>query len=149
MYVTFFRSPLYLLKIKTDGILFDLVNLFEPKKLKRLITINFNIFVRTFCLIFAFAYFTAQAAKFGDTILAANAILIQFIHFLSFGLDGFAQAAETLVGDSLGKKNIIKFRMVIRSTITLAVAVSLIYALCYWFLGSWMINMFTSNAKIC
>ena len=139
---------LYLRKIKTDGILFDLVNLFEPKKLQRLITINFNIFLRTFCLIFAFAYFTAQAAKFGDTILAANAILIQFIHFLSFGLDGFAQAAETLVGDSLGKKNIIKFRMVIRSTITLAVAVSLIYALCYWFLGSWMINMFTSNEKI-
>ena len=49
-------------------------------KIKKLLENNLNIFIRTFCLIFAFAYFTSVAAKFGSTILAVNAVLFQFIH---------------------------------------------------------------------
>ena len=139
---------LYLRRVKNGGFIFDFKNLVDPKKLQRMVTINFNIFIRTFCLIFAFAYFTAQAAKFGDSILAANAILLQFIHFLSFGLDGFAQAAEALVGGALGEKNIIKFRNAVRTTVTLAVVVSIIYTSFYLIFGSWMIGMFTSNENI-
>ena len=45
---------------------------------KRLINLNFDIMLRSFALLFAFAYFTAQAAKFGEVTLAANAILMHF-----------------------------------------------------------------------
>ncbi len=70
--------------------------------LRRMLSVNGDIFIRTICLVFAFSWFTAQGAKAGDTILAANYVLMQFIMFASFFLDGFAFAAETLVGSAIG-----------------------------------------------
>ena len=138
----------YLKKEGREGIVIDCVRLFNAKELKRMVAINLNIFIRTFCLIFAFAYFTAEAAKFGDIILAANAILLQFIHLLSFGLDGFAQAAETLVGGALGENDRKKYRMAVKTTITWAFGISIIYSLGYWFFGSLMIDLFTNNDSV-
>ena len=125
----------YLKKTGKDGIIIDYAKLLNSSKLQRMIAINLNIFLRTFCLIFAFAYFTSEAAKFGDNTLAANAILLQFIHFLSFGLDGFAQAAETLIGGALGERNRNKYRMTVKVTMTWAIGISLIYTVFYWLFG--------------
>jgi len=65
-------------------------------RIKELLRVNANIMVRTLCLTFAFFYFTSTGARFGDTILAANAVLMLFQNFLAFGLDGFAHATEAL-----------------------------------------------------
>ena len=138
----------YIKKEGKEGVIIDFSTFFDTKKIQQMLSINLNVFIRTFCLIFAFAYFTAEAAKFGDIILAANAILLQFIHFLSFGLDGFAQAAETLVGGALGENNRKRYRMAVKTTITWAFGVSIIYSLGYWFFGSLMIDLFTNNNSV-
>ncbi len=65
-----------------------------------LFRVNFDLLVRTLTLIFAFAYFTDQGARLGDLVLAGNAILLQFQQFIAYGLDGFAHAAEILVGNA-------------------------------------------------
>ena len=72
----------------------------ETAKIKRTIVLNVDIFIRTICLVFAFAYFTAQGAAFGNVVLAANAVLLNFQTFMAHALDGFAHAAEAL-GDSV------------------------------------------------
>ena len=59
-----------------------------------------NIFIRTIALIFTFALITAQGARYGGIILGANAILMNFQTLLAYVLDGFAHAAEALVGKS-------------------------------------------------
>ncbi len=76
--------------------------LLAPAALRRILSVNGDIFIRTLCLIFAIAWFTAQGAREGETILAANYILLQFIVFSAFFLDGFAFAAEALVGSAIG-----------------------------------------------
>jgi len=53
-----------------------------------LFSVNANLFVRTLGLLFAMAFFTAQGARQGDTVLAANAVLLQFIMLTSYALDG-------------------------------------------------------------
>ena len=138
----------YLKKEGREGIVIDCVRLFNAKELKRMVAINLNIFIRTFCLIFAFAYFTAEAAKYGDIVLAANAILLQFIHLLSFGLDGFAQAAEALVGGALGEQNKKKYRMAVKATMTWAFCISITCSLSYWIFGGLIIDLFTSNEDV-
>ena len=138
----------YLKKEGREGIVFDCVRLFNAKELKRMVAINLNIFIRTFCLIFAFAYFTAEAAKYGDIVLAANAILLQFIHLLSFGLDGFAQAAEALVGGALGEQNKKKYRMAVKATMTWAFCISITCSLSYWIFGGLIIDLFTNNEDV-
>ena len=138
----------YLKKEGREGIVIDCVRLFNAKELKRMVAINLNIFIRTFCLIFAFAYFTAEAAKYGDIVLAANAILLQFIHLLSFGLDGFAQAAEALVGGALGEQNKKKYRMAVKATMTWAFCISITCSLSYWIFGGLIIDLFTNNEDV-
>jgi MATE family multidrug resistance protein len=47
---------------------------FNAQKFKELIWLNIDVFIRTMCLIFAFAWFTNESAKQGDVILAANTV---------------------------------------------------------------------------
>ena len=68
-----------------------------------LLAVNRDIFLRSLALLTVFFFFTAQGARLGDTILAANAVLITFLLLLSNTLDGFANAAEALVGDATGR----------------------------------------------
>lgn len=79
--------------------------LLDPVRLARMIAVNRDIMLRTFCLIFAFAFFTAQGARAGDVTLAANAVLGQFIALAAFLLDAFCSATEALVGEAVGARN--------------------------------------------
>jgi len=117
--------------------------LLDRREIKRLFTVNFDIFVRTFCLIFAFALFTAQAAKIDDSVLAANAVLIQFQHFLSYGLDGFAQAAEALVGGAMGGKSRTRLRSAVVTCSYWAVLVAIGYTAIFGLAGVFIIDLLT------
>ena len=80
-------------------------NIFLATAIKRLILINRDIFIRTMSLLLAFAYFTKSGANLGTDIVAANAILLKFMEFAAYGLDGFAFAGETLIAAAYGRKN--------------------------------------------
>ncbi|MFK8047211.1 MAG: MATE family efflux transporter [Halioglobus sp.] len=71
-----------------------------------LLTSSRHLFVRTSCLLFSFAFFTAMGEKLGPNILAANTILMQLIMLGAYGLDGFAYAAEALTGNRIGAKDL-------------------------------------------
>ncbi|WP_253868769.1 MATE family efflux transporter [Microbulbifer sp. THAF38] len=70
-----------------------------------LLHINTDLFIRTCLLLLTLTFFTAQGAAQGDSVLAANAILLQLLMMTSYALDGFAHATEALVGESIGKKS--------------------------------------------
>ncbi len=70
-----------------------------------LIRVNRHLFVRTALLLFVIAFMISRGAQLGESVLAANAILMQLLALTAYGLDGFAHAAEALVGKSAGQKN--------------------------------------------
>ena len=111
-------------------------------------TVNGNLFVRTIALLFTFAFITAQGARQGELILAANAILMNFQYLLAFALDGFAHAAEALVGKAIGENN----RAALRRSVTLALRWSLIVAVGFSILfalsGSLLISILTNLSDI-
>ncbi|WP_138439773.1 MATE family efflux transporter [Marinobacter alexandrii] len=82
-----------------------------------ILQVNRFIMVRTIALLLVLAFFTAQGARQGDTILAANAVLLTFLLLISNALDGFANAAEALIGEAIGKGSRIRFRAVFRSAL--------------------------------
>ena len=51
------------------------------------------------------SFFTAKSAEMSDEILAANFILMQLWLIISYGVDGFAFAAESLTGKYFGAQN--------------------------------------------
>lgn len=112
--------------------------------LRKLLSVNLDIFVRSILLIIAFSYFTAQAAKMGDVTLAAFAVLINFLHFMAFGLDGFAHAAEGLVGTSIGARDKDRLRVDVLICAFWAVIIALIYVIIYAVFGTLIINLLTN-----
>ena len=65
-------------------------------------SVNAHLFIRTMALMFTFAFVTAQGARLGGVILAANAVLMNLQNLMAYALDGFAHAAEALVGKAVG-----------------------------------------------
>ncbi len=111
---------------------------------KSLLLININIFIRTWCLIFAFGFFTAKGALLGEAVLAANAVLLNFQTFMAYALDGFAHAAEALVGKSAGQKDIKLLRIQVRVAGFWCFIVACMFSLVYLFAGELIIQGLTN-----
>ena len=69
-----------------------------------MLSLNRDIMIRSFSLLAAFALFTRQGAQFGTVTLAANAVLMNFFLIAGYFLDGFATAAEQIVGRAIGAR---------------------------------------------
>lgn len=122
--------------------------LVDTAALRRLIQINSHIFVRTACLLGAMAWFTHLGAQQGDALLAANAILLTFLSFTAYGLDGFAHAAETLSGAAVGQRNAPQLTRVIRICMMWGLVGSLGYLAVYALAGMPLIRLLTDQADI-
>ena len=115
---------------------------------KRFIQINFNLFLRTIALIFTFAFITAQGARYGGIVLGANAILMNLQNLLAYVLDGFAHAAEALVGKAVGKKDTRLFKSAVNICLKWSVYIAIIFALIYALTGKYMISLMTHHQII-
>lgn len=105
---------------------------------------NGDIMLRTLLMLFAFAWFTNQGAVFGDVTLAANHILLQFISFSAFFLDGYAHAVEPLVGRAAGAGIAGDLERAARRSTHLAAATAAGLALVIVMFGDWVIAMLTA-----
>lgn len=107
--------------------------LMEMAAVKKFFSVNRDIFIRTLCLIFTFSFFTAKSAEFGDVILAANSILLQLWMIVAYGIDGFAFAAESLIGRYTGARDPGRIRLAVFYSfgwgVGIGIAASVIYAL--------------------
>ena len=117
-------------------------------RLREFLALNRNIFIRTVCLIFAFAFFTRQGARQGDLILAANAVLLNFQALMALGLDGFANAAEALVGRAIGAGDRRSFIGSVKAATWWSVIVALAFSLVYALGGKFLIDAMTSIREV-
>ena len=115
----------------------------ERKQLLALLSLNRDIFLRNLCVIAAVGMFTVKGARMGELVLAANGILIIFQHFLAYGLDGFAHAAETLVGNAVGARDKRTLRNAVKSSTKMALIVSLGYVAIFLLFGDAIIAVMT------
>ena len=120
----------------------------EWKELSRFLLINRDIFIRTVCLTFAFGFFYSQSAAVGATLLAVNVILQQFISWMSYGVDGFAYASESLVGKYAGAKDEKKTSQAIRLVFVWGMGLAALYSLVFWLFGQPLLQIFTDQADL-
>lgn len=122
----------------------SLARVLRPKDLLDTLRINQDIFFRTLLLIGAFAWFTRQSAQAGDLVLAANYVLLQFLHFSAFFLDGFAFSAEAIVGQAVGQASRSRLSRAVRLSTILAVGTALVTAALFALIGARIIDALTS-----
>ncbi len=110
--------------------------------------VNKDIFIRTVFLSFSFAFLYAQSALQGEIVLAANVVLMQFLNWMSYGIDGFAYAAESLVGKYFGAEKFNETKKVIRLIFIWGFCLAALYALVYYYGGDLLIKLFTNQPEV-
>lgn len=116
--------------------------------MRRTLAVNVDIAIRTIALVFAFAFFTSQGARAGDTTLAANAVLYNLFLVGAYFLDGFATAAEQLCGQAVGARDAGGFRGVVKLAVGWSFAVGIAVTAAFLTLGGVFIDLMTTNAAV-
>ena len=129
--------------LRNIGGKWDPERLFVPERLRRTLMVNRDIMIRSLSLVFVFAWFMAQGAKRGDSILAANAVLMHFIAVSAYFLDGFAFAAEALVGKAVGAAHRAGLSRASRMTTWWAAGVALLTSLLLVAFGPTLVDILT------
>ncbi len=126
----------------------DPARLLIPERVRRTLMVNRDIMIRSLSLIFVFAFFMAQGAKFGDNVLAANAVLMHFISVSAYFLDGFAFAAESFVGRAVGAAHRAGFSKAARMTTWWAAGVALLSTSFLIAFGSSLVDILTVEPNV-
>jgi MATE family multidrug resistance protein len=122
--------------------------IFDRARLWTMALVNRDILLRSLCLEAIFVSFLFFGAGFGDVPLAANQILLQFLHVTAYALDGFAFSAETLVGNAFGAKNPTRLRRAAKLTSLWGLIVVILFALGVWAFGPAVINLMTTSEPV-
>ncbi len=122
--------------------------LVDGGSLRRLFALNRDILLRTLSLVAAYAWFTRTGARSGNAILAANAVLINFLWIAGYGLDGFANATEALVGEAIGARRVADYRAVLKASSVSAFTVAAALSLVYLVFGRSIIDVFTNQESV-
>jgi MATE family multidrug resistance protein len=122
--------------------------IFDTIRLKKMAIVNSDILIRTLLLQAAILSFIFLGSSFDDNTLAANQILIQFLHIASYGLDGFAVASESLVGKAVGAKKINDLRQTVKVT-SIWGAITIIFMTAFFgIFGDIFIKLMTTSIDI-
>ncbi len=122
--------------------------IFNRQRFAKMLGVNRDIMIRSFTVLFAFAFFTSRSAVQGDVMLAANTILQKFFMVGGYFLDGFATAAEQIVGRSLGARYRPAFDRAVRLTVTWGFALAGIATALFWIGGPWLIDLMTTSEPV-
>ncbi|MEN3794159.1 MATE family efflux transporter [Fulvimarina sp. MAC3] len=114
----------------------------------RMIGVNRDIMIRSFCLLSAFTLFARFGAGFGAVTLAANGILMNFFLVGSYFLDGMATASEQLAGRAIGANWRPAFERTVKLTISWGFMLSGIMAVIFLFGGEALIAFLTTDTAV-
>ncbi len=123
-------------------------NTFEVGAIKKFISVNSDILIRTLCLIFSLSFFKVMSAKEGDLIGAANILLLEFVSIAAYGIDGFAFAAESISGKYFGAKDKEKLKKAIRLCFNWGFGLGVIYGLTYLVFGRNILELLTNQFTV-
>ena len=141
LYVVFVRTP-FAFKIS------PIKQILDVSALKKMLSVNQDLFIRTVCLLLVFNIFTYKSASFGTEILAANAILLQIHYLMAYFFDGFSNASSILAGKALGSKDYRLYKKTLSISGQWAVIVSLFLTVLYWVFSKKIIGLFTNIQEV-
>ncbi len=116
--------------------------------IRRYFSTNVHILIRTMLLAFVSFYFTSAGTRMGTLTLSSNALLLQFATIFSYFIDGFAYAAEALVGHTYGQKDRKTLLLSIRILGVWGLALAVLVSLIYYAGGSYFIHFLTDIPEV-
>ena len=127
---------------------FNTQKIFNFNKIKNIFNVNFNIFIRSILLTFAFLYFTYLGNSISEETVAANTILLNLTMLSAFILDAYAFSTEGIVGYSIGSKNLRLLKDVVKNSFILSASTALLICVIFFFGNHFFIIAMTDLAEI-
>jgi len=121
---------------------------FDAVRLKRMAVVNTDILIRSMLLQAIFVSFLLLGGRFGDVTLAANQVLLQFLHITGYAMDGFAFAAETLVGQAFGAGAVAKIRRGAVLTSLWGGVIAFGFVVAFWVMGPFLIDVMSKAPEV-
>ncbi len=126
----------------------DTTRVLERSRLWLMASVNGDILLRSLFLQAIFLSFLFFSAGTGDIPLAANQVLLQFLHVMAYALDGFAFAVETLVGQAMGARNRARLRRAAIYASGWSAAIVLVFSLGIAVAGGAIIDLMTTSEEV-
>ena len=114
----------------------------------RFFQVNADIFLRTLCLIAVFTFIPYISAEMGDEVLAANTLLMQLFTLLSYIMDGFAYAGESLVGRYVGAQDHTSLKSCVRKLLYWGVGLATVFTALYATCGRSLLSILTNDKAV-
>jgi len=133
---------------KRGGGPLSMTAMMSAEHVRRLLGVNRDIFIRTLCMMVAFIHFKVAGTQFGTEVLAANIVLLLFFDLSAYGLDAFANAAEILAGQSVGRRDQMSFRKIVRVSHAWAFGTAIVSTIVFFAFGSEIIGLLTDQATV-
>ncbi len=122
--------------------------IFDRARLRNMAVVNSDILIRSVLLQASFMAFLFLGAGLGDVTLAANQIMLQFVSITAFALDGFAFAAEAMVGGAIGAHNRQALRRAALLSSGWALLGALVLTLGFALGGPWLVAVMTTAEPV-
>ncbi|RJL00150.1 MATE family efflux transporter [Paracoccus siganidrum] len=122
--------------------------LLDRAELRVMMAMNVDLIIRALLLQFSFTSFVFLSAGLGDVKLAANQVLMQFMHLIAYVLDGFAFAAEALVGQAVGAKALHRLRRAASLSGQWALGGALLLSVALLLGGPSLIRLMTTSPEV-
>jgi len=126
----------------------DARRVFDRVQLWRIGRVNGDIMLRSVLLQACFTSFLFLGAWYGDVTLAANQVLVQFLHITAYALDGFAFAAEALVGQAVGARSRGQVRRAALVSSQMGLAGAVLLAAVFWLAGPAIIDLMAKAPEV-
>jgi multidrug resistance protein, MATE family len=122
--------------------------IFAADRLKALFGLNRDIMIRSFVLLAAFTLMTRIGTSLGPVTLAANAVLMNIFLVAGYYLDGLANAAEQLIGRSIGATYRPAFDRALRMTGSWAVGLAAVTTIAFLAFGNALVDVLTTAPDV-
>lgn len=113
-----------------------------------ILSVNKDLFIRTLALTTAFGIFYRFSSSSGTLVLAANVVLLQFLSWMSYAVDGFAFASESMVGKYLGAKRETELLRTIKLTFIWSFGIACFFAGLFFFGNQFIAAFFTNDGQV-
>ncbi|EWH04724.1 multidrug transporter MatE [Pseudoalteromonas lipolytica SCSIO 04301] len=148
-YIAFgFAVFLVLQLAKNQGINLAVKAWLSVAKIGELLNLNRDIFIRSLALQLCFSFMTFYGARIGETTLAANAVLLNFLMLVSFALDGIAYASEAKVGKAKGEQSVEQIKLWVNLSLFWGGLFALFYSLIFLVFGGAIIRLLTDVPEV-
>ena len=116
--------------------------------MRRFFRVNSDLLIRSACIMGVLFAMTSFAGRMGDSVLARNAVLMQFFMFFSYFMDGFAFSGEALSGRFIGENNKNGIRLTLRALAGWSAGMVVIFTSVYYFFLTPVTAMLTDEETV-